>query len=59
VARFSSPPVLITASDVKAIVIRRAATFSAFTPENDLHGEHDFGSLEVDGRRFFFQDRRI
>ena len=33
------------ASDVKAMVIRRVATFSEFTPENDPHGEHDFGSL--------------
>jgi hypothetical protein len=32
-------------SDVKAMVVRRVVTFSAFTPENDPHGEHDFGSF--------------
>ena len=42
-------------SDVKAVVIRRVAMFSAFTPENDPHGEHDFGSFELTGRRFFFK----
>lgn len=30
-------------SDVKAMVIRRVATFSDFTAYNDPRGEHDFG----------------
>jgi hypothetical protein len=42
-------------SDVKAMVIRRVATFADFTPDNDPHGEHDFGSFEVGGRKFFFK----
>jgi hypothetical protein len=42
-------------SDVKAIVIRRVATFSQFTADNDPHGEHDFGNFEVAGRKFFFK----
>ncbi len=42
-------------SDVKAMVIRRVATFSEFTPENDPHGEHDFGSFSLAGRKFFFK----
>jgi hypothetical protein len=42
-------------SDVKAIVIRRVATFSDFTADNDPHGEHDFGSFSVAGRKFFFK----
>lgn len=29
--------------------------FTAFTPDNDPHGEHDFGALEVAGRRLFFK----
>jgi Protein of unknown function (DUF3768) len=40
-------------SDVKAMVIRRVATFSAFTPDNDPHKEHDFGSFGLAGRKFF------
>ena len=42
-------------SDVKAMVIRRVATFSDFNEENDPHGEHDFGSFEVAGRKFFWK----
>jgi hypothetical protein len=42
-------------SDVKALVIRRVATFTAFTADNDPHGEHDFGSFELAGRKFFFK----
>ena len=42
-------------SDVKAMAIRRVATFSDFTPENDPYGEHDFGDFEVGGRRLFWK----
>ena len=42
-------------SDVKAIVIRRVATFSEFTPENDPHREHDFGNFSLDGRKFLWK----
>ena len=42
-------------SDVKAMVIRRVATFSDFTPDNDPHGEHDFGSFSLAGRKFFWK----
>ena len=40
-------------SDVKAMVIRRVATFSDFTADNDPHGEHDFGSFALSGRKSF------
>src|ERR1700740_22118 len=42
-------------SDVKAMVIRRVATFSEFTPDNDPHKEHDFGSFALTGRQFFWK----
>ncbi len=42
-------------SDVRAMAIRKTATFDAFTPENDPHGEHDFGNFEIAGQRFFFK----
>jgi hypothetical protein len=42
-------------SDVRAMAIRKTATFDAFTPDNDPHGEHDFGNFELAGRRFFFK----
>ena len=42
-------------SDVKAMVIRRVATFSEFTPDNDPHGEHDFGNFTLAVRKFFWK----
>ena len=42
-------------SDVKAMVIRRVATFSDFNADNDPHGEHDFGAFALAGRKFFFK----
>lgn len=29
--------------------------FNSFTDDNDPHGEHDFGSIEVDGHKFFWK----
>lgn len=29
--------------------------FEAFTADNDPYGEHDFGSIEVDGNRVFWK----
>lgn len=42
-------------SDVKGMAIRRVATFTDFTPDNDPHGEHDFGSFEIGGRKIFWK----
>jgi hypothetical protein len=40
---------------VKAEALKRAATFDDFNEDNDPHGEHDFGSFELCGRRFFWK----
>lgn len=37
----------------KAVAAVKA--FDAFTPENDPHGEHDFGSLTVEGTKLYFK----
>lgn len=29
--------------------------FDAFTPNNDPHGEHDFGAITVDGNKVFWK----
>jgi hypothetical protein len=42
-------------TDVKAMVIRRVATFDDFTPDNDPYGEHDFGAFDLAGHKFFFK----
>lgn len=35
-----------------ALMVRE---FSAFTEDNDPHGEHDFGSIELQGTRYFWK----
>ena len=42
-------------SDVKAMVIRRVATFWEFNADNDPHGEHDFGAFVLAGRKYFWK----
>src|SRR5262249_43254603 len=36
-------------------VVAAVRAFDDFTPDNDPHGEHDFGFLTVDGVRIFFK----
>jgi len=47
---------LVSFSDdeVRAI-IRAVRGYLAFTPDNDPHGEHDFGSIEILGNKFFWK----
>jgi hypothetical protein len=42
-------------SDVKAMAIRKVATFADFNEANDPHGEHDFGNFELAGKRYFWK----
>lgn len=57
----SGGKVLMTASigslpsDVQAIIVRKVATFAEFTPDNDPHGEHDFGSFHVAGHQVIWK----
>ena len=36
-------------------LIHAVQTFCDFTPDNDPYGEHDFGAVEIDGRKFFWK----
>ncbi len=47
----------ITALDIdkQAAIVRAVQAFDAFTPDNDPHGEHDFGLVEAAGERVFFK----
>lgn len=40
---------------VKAAALQQVAAFDAFTPDNDPHGEHDFGAFDLCGRKFFWK----
>ena len=39
----------------QATVLDEVRRFDAFTADNGPHGEHDFGSFEVDGRKIFWK----
>ena len=39
--------------DVKAVLIRKVATFNDFSRDNDPYGEHDFCVVDVSGQKFF------
>lgn len=40
---------------VKAAALQFMAQYHNFTPDNDPHGEHDFGAFELCNRRFFWK----
>jgi hypothetical protein len=40
---------------VKAQALCTVASYSAFTDDNDPHEEHDFGSFDLCGRKFFWK----
>ena len=42
-------------TEAVAAVLDRVRTFTDFTEENDPNGEHDFGTFEIGGNRFFFK----
>jgi hypothetical protein len=41
--------------DVRAMAIQKVAAFDNFAAGNDPHGEHDFGSFDLAGDKFFWK----
>ena len=58
---FSGGKVVMTASVaelpdmVRANALLEVSRFDRFTGDNDPHGEHDFGSFDLVGRKFFWK----
>ncbi len=58
---FSGGKVVMTASVaalpemVRANALSEVTRFDRFTPDNDPHGEHDFGNFELGGRTFLWK----
>jgi Protein of unknown function (DUF3768) len=42
-------------ADYQAKIIEGVRSFTAFTPDNDPYGEHDFGSINVAREQIFFK----
>jgi len=36
-------------------IVEAVQTFEAFTPDNDPHGERDFGALAIEGEKIFWK----
>lgn len=45
----------VTPDPTRAVVLAAVRAFTAFTPDNDPHGEHDFGFVEVGTVRCFWK----
>ena len=41
--------------ELQSRIAEKVQTFTAFTPDNDPHGEHDFGAFTVDGTKVFWK----
>jgi hypothetical protein len=41
--------------DTKARLILAVQSFSNFSKDNDPHGEHDFGAIELNGEKYFWK----
>ena len=39
----------------QSVIHEKVETFDAFTPDNDPHGEHDFGAFQHNGQRIFWK----
>ena len=50
-----TPGIAALESDIQAMVLRKVATFDAFSSDNDPHAEHDFGSFDFSGRKIFWK----
>ena len=42
-------------ADVRAMAFQKVAAFDIFAAGNDPHGEHDFGSFDLAGDKFFWK----
>jgi hypothetical protein len=47
--------VLALGDRAQAEILKTVAEFDRFDPDNDPHGEHDFGTFEFEGQRLFFK----
>ncbi|WKL23776.1 DUF3768 domain-containing protein (plasmid) [Agrobacterium tumefaciens] len=42
--------------DCRAIrIVEAVQSFKAFTPDNDPHGEHDFGAVVIESQKVFWK----
>jgi len=52
---FATPGVTNLSHSMRGRVLLAIAEFNDFDEGNNPHGEHDFGSVEIDDQKFFFK----
>ncbi|MFB7143370.1 DUF3768 domain-containing protein [Agrobacterium deltaense] len=40
---------------IQSDIVEAVQKFNAFTPDNDPHGEHDFGAVTIEGHKVFWK----
>jgi hypothetical protein len=50
-----TPGVRSLSPGANALLLERVRTFADFSSDNDPYGHHDFGTIEIDGERFFWK----
>jgi len=52
---YATPGITNLSHSLRARVLKAIMEFDEFGVGNDPYGEHDFGSVEIDGQSFFFK----
>ena len=52
---FCTRGVVSLGRELQAKAIEATRIFAAFTPDNDPHGEHDFGGFDISEQKFFWK----
>jgi hypothetical protein len=50
-----TPGISALSLEDQSAIREKVETFAAFTPDNDPHGERDFGAFDHDGERIFWK----
>ena len=51
----ATPSIVNLSQNTRASILEAIRNFEDFTPDNDPYGEHDFGSVNIEGDKFFFK----
>ena len=56
---YQTPGICAMSEADQSAIRERVETFDEFGPDNDPHGEHDFGAFEYGGRADLLEDRLL
>src|SRR5579875_2080572 len=50
-----TPSIQVLPDEQRRKLFERVRSFNEFTEDNDPHGEHDFGVIELEGKTYFWK----